>query len=102
METLISGRNFEWDDEKAELNKKKHGITFETAALVFEDEDRVEEFDEFHSDYEDRWQVIGKVENVLFVVYTERQESTRLISAREANAKERRKYYGNNSALFFT
>lgn len=40
---------FEWDENKNEINKVKHGISFETAALVFQDEDRVEIFDRFHS-----------------------------------------------------
>lgn len=42
---------------------------------------------------ETRWQVIGKVEDVLFVVYTERVDSLRLIMAREASPKERREYF---------
>ena len=100
METLISGRYFEWDDEKAESNWKKHKIAFEDAILVFEDENRVEEFDELHSDEEDRWQVIGMVNKILFVVYTERGETSRIISAREANKTERRKYYGNSEVFF--
>jgi len=40
---------FEWDENKNEINKVKHGISFETAALVFQDDDRVEIFDRFHS-----------------------------------------------------
>lgn len=40
---------FEWDEEKAEINKKKHGISFEIAAKVFLDKDRIEIFDEEHS-----------------------------------------------------
>ena len=46
---------FEWDDEKARANIKKHGIDFETAARVFADENRLEIYDEEHSEDEDRY-----------------------------------------------
>ena len=84
----------EWDDNKAELNWKKHKIYFEDAARVFLDENRIDEFDEEHSDYEERRKVIGIVENILFVVYTERGEKLRLISARNATRREKEDYYG--------
>jgi hypothetical protein len=84
----------EWDDNKAELNWKKHKIYFEDAALVFLDENRIDEFNEEHSDFEERRKVIGMVENILFVVYTERGEKLRLISARNATRKEKEDYYG--------
>ena len=84
---------FEWDDEKAALNFKKHGVRFETAALVFNDENRIELYDTAHSAYEDRYNTIGKVHEVLFVVYTERRSLTRIIFARIATPAERRMYY---------
>jgi len=84
---------FEWDEDKAALNLKKHGVRFETAARVFEDEDRIEFYDSAHSTEEDRYNTIGMVDSVLFVVYTERKNRVRLISARPANSKERRLYY---------
>ena len=93
METTINNIVFEWDEEKNRINKRKHGVDFNDAAKIFGDENRIERFDEFHSDDEDRWQVIGKVEDILFVIYTERIEKIRLISARKANAYERRLYY---------
>ena len=93
MKTIIANQNVEWDDKKAAINEQKHGILFEDAALVFADENRIERYDEKHSQDEDRWQVIGMVEDVLFVVYTERIDSIRLIMAREATPKERREYY---------
>lgn len=87
--------NFEWDEEKAETNIKKHGISFETATKVFLDENRIEIYDTAHSNIEeDRFITIGMADEVLFVVYTEHQPSIRLISARLANAKERKLYYG--------
>ena len=83
----------EWDDKKAELNWKKHKIYFEDAAYVFLDEKRFEDYDELHSEYEDRWKVVGKVRDVLVVIYTERGEKYRLISARFANKREEDEYY---------
>ena len=87
---------FEWDAEKAALNLKKHGVRFETAALVFNDENRIEFFDYAHSDFEERYNTIGMADNILFVVYTERRNRVRLISARPANQKERSLYYDRN------
>lgn len=84
---------FEWDDEKAAINLKKHGVSFQTAALVFYDENRIEMYDSEHSLEEDRYITIGMVEDVLFVVYTERKDRLRIISARLANKKERSMYY---------
>lgn len=86
--------NFEWDEEKARVNRQKHGISFELAAMVFNDEDRIEIYDEEHSLDEDRYITIGLAGEVLFVVYTERKDTIRLISARLATARERRLYYG--------
>ena len=84
---------FEWDDEKAALNLKKHGIAFQDAVLVFNDEYRIEIFDDAHSTFEERYNTIGRVDEVLFVVYTERRSMTRIISARIATPSERRLYY---------
>lgn len=84
----------EWDDDKNELNWKKHKLYFEDAARVFLDDNRIDYFDEDHSDYEERWKVIGKVRNVLVVIYTEREEKLRIISARKAEKEEREEYYG--------
>lgn len=85
---------FEWDEEKAQLNLRKHGIPFETAAKVFLDENRIEIYDEVHSIDEERYITIGLADEVLFVVYTERSPKIRLISARLATARERKVYYG--------
>ena len=87
----------EWDEMKNQLNRKKHGIDFETAMLVFNDLQRIEIYDEEHSITEDRYNTIGLVEDVLFVVYTERKDNIRLISARVATPKERSIYYDANS-----
>ena len=84
----------EWDDNKATLNWKKHKIYFEDAAYVFLDNNRIDYFDEEHSDDEERWKVIGKVRDILAVIYTERREKLRIISARYATKDEEEEYYG--------
>lgn len=84
----------EWDDNKAAINKRKHGIRFELAARIFLDENRIDYLDEEHSDDEERWKVIGRVRDILAVIYTERGEKLRLISARYASNDEEEEYYG--------
>ena len=89
----------EWDDEKNKINKKKHGISFETAARIFLDKNLIDDYDEIHSDFEERIKVIGRVGKILAVIYTERGEKYRLISARQATKKEEDLYYGQYSYL---
>lgn len=87
---------FEWDDEKEKINIVKHKLDFTTAAFVFDDENRLEIYDENHSSDEDRYLAIGAVGSmlvILTVVFTERGEKIRIISARKATAKERKMYY---------
>ena len=87
---------FTWDENKNKANIKKHGIPFKTAIRVFDDINRVERYDEYHSDEEDRYQVIGMVGNVITVIVTyHSDDETRIISARRANRNERRIYYGD-------
>ena len=86
---------FEWDEEKEHINISKHGIDFETASHVFLDPNRMEYYDEAHSSLEeDRYITIGYVAEVLTVVYTDRSNVMRIISARAATKKERDRYYG--------
>lgn len=87
---------FEWDEEKAAANLRKHRIDFRDAALVFEDENYIEYYDRGSSVFEDRYNVIGKVDDILFVVYTGRGERIRIISARLATPRERRAYHDRN------
>ena len=89
----LKNLKFEWDEEKAEKNWKKHKVAFEDAALVFFDDNRLDDYDELHSDFEDRFKIVGKVENILTVIYTERGENYRIISARLANKQEQEDYY---------
>ena len=84
---------FEWDIKKEKINIEKHGISFKTASLVFNDENRIEYYDQLHSTDEDRFITIGLVGKVIVVVYTERLSKYRIISARPATKEERRRYY---------
>ncbi|MDE6518806.1 MAG: BrnT family toxin [Acetatifactor sp.] len=88
---------FEWDEDKNQLNLEKHGIDFDTAILVFNDLQRIEIYDVEHSTEEDRYNTIEMVNDILFVVYTERKDNIRLISARLAAKTERSIYYDTES-----
>jgi uncharacterized protein len=84
---------FEWDEEKAEQNSTKHGVDFRDAVHVFLDPFRIERHDECVEYGEDRFQTIGMVEGrVLLVVYTDRGEAYRIISARRATRREKTEY----------
>jgi uncharacterized DUF497 family protein len=88
------GLLFEWDPMKAELNRKKHGITFEEAMTVFGDALAQIFSDPDHSAEEERFLLVGVSEfrRVLIVISVERGEVLRLISARKATPEERRSY----------
>jgi len=88
----------EWDEAKNILNIQDHKLSFEVAQYVFADTERLERFDrsESNTSQEERWQTIGKVGAVFFVVYTERGNDKRIITARKANKEERRIYNGYN------
>ncbi len=116
----LGGMVFEYDELKNQTNIRKHGLSFKSAARVFFDYDRIEFYDDAHSEAEPRYDtigdlsagnavhpeenvLIGKIQEVLFVVYTERfrtdkngnkTDVTRLISARLATNFERGLYYG--------
>ncbi len=85
---------FEWDEEKAEINRKKHGVTFEDARTIFGDLRTLTVPDRMHSDEEERSITLGMstAGHVLVVVHTERGRKIRLISARLASPGERRTY----------
>lgn len=88
---------FEWDEEKAQKNLRKHGIRFEAATKVFDDPLAVSTQDRVVNG-ECRWQTVGTVEGctLLVVAHTLRDadnvEIIRIISARRAEPKERRRY----------
>jgi uncharacterized protein len=90
---------FSWDPEKAILNLRKHGVSFEEAATVFSDPDGLEWDDPAHSQREVRVKRIGVsiTGRVVLVVYTLRrgrndEETVRIIGARQASRKERQAY----------
>ena len=93
---MIFGKSFEWSENKERENIRKHKICFADAALVFNDPACLKKSDYKHSLNEDRYQILGRVDRILFVVYALREnERVRLISARLATKAERRIYYGN-------
>ncbi len=95
---------FVWDPLKAASNLRKHGVSFETAVRAFADLHALLEQDRFE-DGEERWQLLGVVDGdlLLMVAHTAREhedvEAVRIISARNANRKERRRYEDINGAI---
>jgi uncharacterized protein len=89
--------NFEWDESKATANLKKHGVSFEEAKTVFDNELAVILDDEAHSVGEKREIMIGHSRNnsLLLVSFTERANAIRIISARLVTRKEREDYERN-------
>ena len=85
---------FEWNEEKASSNKKKHKVSFEEASTVFGDLLSLTIPDPLHSKDEDRLVIIGQSEKqrLLVVVHVEQNSTIRLISARPATAHERTFY----------
>ena len=89
---------FDWDARKSQSNRRKHGVSFEEAATAFLDPDGLDGEDSEHSEIEIRRLRLAKssLGNVLLIAYTVRsknnEEITRIISARRASRKERKKY----------
>jgi len=89
---------FEWDDEKATANSAKHGVSFEVARGVFRDPFAIEQLDEREDYVEERFTLIGMASGrLLFVAYTMRGDTVRIISARGAEPYEQRQYYDENA-----
>ena len=92
----MDGKHFDWDMKKNTVNINKHGISFKEAASVFLDTNAIYFDDETHSNFEERFIVIGKSKklNLLMVCHCYRNENSviRLISARKANESEIAKY----------
>ncbi|HEV2863361.1 MAG TPA: BrnT family toxin [Pyrinomonadaceae bacterium] len=86
--------NFEWAEEKGAANLKKHGVSYEEAATVFDDPLYVDFYDPDHSYDEHRYIIIGQSGRgrLLAVSYAERGNTLRLISSREATPAERKAY----------
>ena len=85
---------FEWDDQKAIANLKKHGVTFGEATEVFYDPNALEAADPEYSGEEDRFVIIGySTRRLLFVVFAQRYKDViRIISARPPTPTERKLY----------
>ena len=88
------GLTFEWDENKADRNLKKHGVSFEEASTVFADPLSRTIADPLHSEEEDRFVILGQSHRtrLLVIVSTERGENLRIISARPAGRRERKDY----------
>ena len=86
--------NFEWDPTKAARNLQKHGVSFQEAETVFGDPLGRITNDPRHSIDEDRFVLLGQSAKprMLAVMFADRGETIRLISAREATPRERRDY----------
>jgi len=88
---------FEWDIGKDRSNRAKHGVSFELGQLVFFDPLRKDIETQFHGD-EERWLTVGRIptRQLITVISTQREEAgedvIRLISARKATNRERRRY----------
>lgn len=90
---ILLDEAFEWDDDKAAANLRKHGVTFEDARGVFRDPLAIELVDDREAYGEDRFVLIGMTQSrVLVVVYVLRDRRNRIISARKAEPNERRAY----------
>ena len=90
---------FDWDDDKAAANLRKHGVTFDEAVTVFYDDQAVEFYDDEHSEWEDRFLLLGvsSVPHLLLVCHCYREEDSiiRIISARKATRSEAAQYPGH-------
>ena len=94
----MSDDSFEWDDRKSASNFAKHGVTFEMAREVFKDAFAIENYDDRENYGEPRYTIIGMVEgHLLFVAFTMKGDTYRIISARGAESHEQRQYHEANT-----
>ena len=85
--------DFEWDETKSETCFRERGFDFAYAARAFFDPDRLIQADDRRNYGEERYQLMGQIEQRLFVVvYTPRHDVIRIISARKANQREVKHY----------
>ncbi len=86
---------FEWNEDKRRANLRKHGVEFADAATAFDDDNAVTMRDE-DSEEEERFVTLARdaLGRLLVVVYTWREETIRLISARKATRREQKQYEG--------
>jgi uncharacterized DUF497 family protein len=88
---------FAWDERKASANLRKHRVAFEEAATVFADPIAREYDDPEHSAVEARFLLVGHslAGRILLVVYVEKDDTIRIVSARRATPSEREEYEAN-------
>lgn len=90
---------FEWDEAKSEQCRKERGFSFADVLPAFSDPARMVEPDQRYEYGEERFCLYGSIEKRLFVVvYTVRRETIRIISARKANKRERKRYGDRQSS----
>ena len=94
LQFMMGVMEIEWDPDKAISNLAKHGVSFREAGTVFGDPLAVTYFDPDHSEEEDRFLTFGhsSAGHLLVVSHTDREDCTRIISARWATRKERKSY----------
>lgn len=89
---------FVWDNDKARTNESKHGVSFEEARTVFHDDWAIEFYDDTHSEWEDRFLLLGRsaASRLLLVCHCFREDlsTIRIISARKATGSESKHYRG--------
>ena len=85
---------YQWDKTKAQVNRRKHGVSFADAVAVFEDDWAITIADDYPD--EERFATIGRdiLGRILIVVYTWRGDDIRVISARKATRSEKEQYEG--------
>lgn len=87
---------FVWDENKAEINIRKHGVSFPEAQSVFDDYDALQIYDPDHSEEEDRFILLGMSSALRVLVvchcFRENDEQIRIISARKATKNEKSIY----------
>ena len=93
----MENSGFEWDDEKAQSNLKKHGVSFDEATTIFNDPRIATISNPDHSEDEERYISIGMsvIMRLLSIIHTFREERIRLISARKATRAEKKNYENN-------
>ncbi len=91
---------YQWDPEKAEINFRKHGVSFVEASTVFADPLAGSFHDPDHSDEEDRFLTVGRSasDRIIIVSHTYRGDNVRIISARPAAPKEVRAHEENGQS----
>ena len=94
MRKLVKPIKFNWDEGNLTKNYERHSVTWEEAENIFSNEPITIKDDDIHSTQEKRYSALGRTQKnrKLFVVFTERNNMIRIISARDMSKKERSAY----------